>query len=272
MTGLALGNQDTERFVAFAERLADAAGAAILPYFRQPLDVENKGRGSDALDRYDPVTAADRAAEAAIRALIKAEHPTHGIWGEEEGFEEGTSPLTWVIDPIDGTRAFIAGLPVWGTLIALNDGTAPAIGIMDQPYTRERFVGWGTGARLGTRSLATRACPDLSRARVMTTNPHMFKAPAERAAFDEIEGRAELSRYGADCYAYCMLAMGFVDLVVEGALQPYDIQALIPIVEGAGGVVTSWTGGPADQGGLVVAAGDRRVHEQALAILSRAVG
>ena len=241
---MALGTNEIATYLAFAEQLADASGKAILPHFRQQMAVEDKGSRADGNGRYDPVTAADKAAEAAIRSLIKTHHPDHGIHGEEEGLEPGTSPLLWVIDPIDGTRAFITGMPLWGTLIALNDGTRPVLGVM-----------------------ATRPCASLAQAQVMATDPRMFTEPHTRAAFDAVEAKARMTRYGGDCYAYCMLAMGFVDLVIEGSLQPYDVQALIPIVEGAGGLFTSWTGGPADQGGLVVAAGDARVHAEALAIL-----
>lgn len=264
---MALGTNEIAAYLAFAEQLADASGKAILPHFRQQMAVEDKGSRAEGNGRYDPVTAADKAAEAAIRSLIKTHHPDHGIHGEEEGVEPGTSPLLWVIDPIDGTRAFITGMPLWGTLIALNDGTRPVLGVMDQPFTGERFLGWGTGARVGERPLSTRPCASLAQAQVMATDPRMFTTPHTRAAFDAVEAKARMTRYGGDCYAYCMLAMGFVDLVIEGSLQPYDVQALIPIVEGAGGLFTSWTGGPADQGGLVVAAGDARVHAEALEIL-----
>jgi histidinol phosphatase-like enzyme (inositol monophosphatase family) len=265
---VALSDDEIRYYLGFLDKLADASGAAIMPHFRQSIEVEDKGTVTWWGGTYDPVTVADKAAETAIRTLIKEHHPDHGIWGEEEGFEKGSSPLVWVIDPIDGTRAFITGLPVWGTLIALNDGTRPVVGVMDQPFTRERFLGWGTGARLGDRKLATRPCASIAEARLMTTDPRMFADGPERDAFDSVYKRARMARYGGDCYAYCMLAMGFVDLVIEGSLQAYDVQALIPIVEGAGGRFTSWTGGPADQGGFVVAAGDPRVHDEALKLLS----
>ncbi|MBA1202637.1 histidinol-phosphatase [Pseudomonas capeferrum] len=250
---------------AFAERLADAAAAAIQPYFRAPLDIEDKGGRL-----YDPVTAADKAAEDAMRALIQARYPDHGILGEEQGVEPGSSPLTWVLDPIDGTRAFITGLPLWGTLIALNDGARPVIGVMNQPFTGERFIGTPQGAWSATALLKTRACADLATATLMCTTPDMFDTPARQKAFEKVAGQARLMRYGGDCYAYCMLASGFVDVIVEASLQPYDVQALIPIIEGAGGIITAWDGGSAQQGGAVVACGDRALHAQVLEMLRAA--
>jgi myo-inositol-1(or 4)-monophosphatase len=257
--------------IAFADSLADAAAEATLRHFRRLESVEDKAGGRG----YDPVTAADREAEAVIRQRIKAAYPDHGIFGEEEGREPGSSAYCWVIDPIDGTRSFITGVPLWGTLIALNDGARPVLGIMDQPHLRERFVGSRLGAwmteRGGERTkLATRPCGSLSTAVLMCTDPAMFGHADERAAFDALRAAARLTRYSADCYGYCMLARGLVDLVVETDLKPYDIQALIPIIEAAGGIVTDWRGRAADQGGQVIAAGDPAVHAAALAILAGA--
>ena len=250
---------------AFAEELADAAALAIQPYFRSTLEVSDKGG-----HLFDPVTVADKAAEQAMRELILSRYPTHGILGEEDEAVAGSSPLTWVLDPIDGTRAFITGLPLWGTLIALNDGHRPVLGVMNQPFTAERYIGTPAGAwRNGTR-LQTRPCRDLSTATLMCTTPDMFQKPEQRTAFESVAGQARLLRYGGDCYAYCMLASGFVDAIVEAALQPYDIQALIPIIEGAGGVVSAWDGGPADNGGAVVACGDPHLHKQLVAMLRNA--
>jgi myo-inositol-1(or 4)-monophosphatase len=255
-------------YLEFANRLADASGSIIAPYFRAPLVVDNKGGAAD----YDPVTAADTAAEDALRKLIHRTYPDQGIFGEERGYEAGESGLTWVIDPIDGTKAFITGLPVWGTLIALYDGEKPVLGVMDQPFTGERFLGSPWGAELNTETatarLQTRACPSLSRAILQTTHPDMFSTDAEGRAFDEVAQRVRLARFGGDCYAYCMLAYGLIDLVIEAGLAPYDIQALIPIVEAAGGMVSTWSGASAAYGGQIVAAGDPRLHAQVVAILS----
>ncbi len=257
-------------FEAFVDRLAGVSGEAILPFFRSAIGVEDKGRGA----AFDPVTAADRAGEAAMRRLIAETFPGHGIVGEEYGIERDEAEFVWVLDPIDGTRAFITGLLAWGTLIGLLRAGNPAYGLMHQPFTRERFWGDGGSARYrgpaGERRLRTRSCARLEQAAVSATSPRMF-AGQELDAFLEIEGRARLTRFGGDCYAYCMLAAGHIDLVIESGLQPYDIVALIPIIEGAGGVVTDWAGGPATRGGRVIAAGDRKVHAQAIELLSRAV-
>ncbi|MDR3498994.1 MAG: histidinol-phosphatase [Parvibaculum sp.] len=255
----------------FALRLADAAAEVTLPHFRSGLDVDNK-RGNFA---FDPVTAADRDAEQAIRTLIGKHYPTHGIFGEEHGREAGSSPLHWVIDPIDGTRSFISGVPLWGTLIALNDGARPVIGIMDQPYIGERFIGRPGSSELisrhGRRTLRTSRCTRLEDALLGNTDPAMFREEAARAAFREVSSRVKLRRFGGDCYFYCLLAAGTLDLVIESSLQPYDVQALIPIIENAGGIVTSWTGTDAQMGGHVVAAATPELHAAALEILSKAV-
>lgn len=252
-------------FTAFAEQLADAAAAAIQPYFRVPLDVEDKGARL-----FDPVTVADKAAERAMRELIRARYPDHGILGEEEEAIQGSSGLTWVLDPIDGTRAFITGLPLWGTLIALNDGERPVLGVMNQPFTGERYIGHAGGAWCNGAALKTRPCADLASARLMCTTPDMFDTPARRNAFEAVAKQAQLLRYGGDCYAYCMLASGFVDAIVEASLQPYDVQALIPIIEAAGGVITHWDGSSAQHGGAIVACGDPQLHTQLLELLRKA--
>jgi myo-inositol-1(or 4)-monophosphatase len=255
--------------IAFAHRLADAAGEVIRPYFRKRIEVIDKGQG---VAMFDPVTAADNRAEEAIRALIKAERPRDGILGEEYGEEAGVSGRVWVIDPVDGTRAFITGQTQWGTLIALNENGAPVLGILDQPVLRERFVGTADGSFLhspeGKSRLAVRPCTGLGTAVLMTTNPWDYFDASEQAAFRRLSEASLLTRFGGDCYAYGLLAMGFVDLVVEARLKPWDIQALIPIVEAAGGVVTDWRGEPCPGGGRVVAAGDRRVHAEALKFLA----
>ncbi|QBE65483.1 histidinol-phosphatase [Pseudoduganella lutea] len=242
-------------YLDFARELADAAAAAAMPHFRTRIAVENKEQGA-----YDPVTIADRAAERAMRDMIHARYPEHGIVGEEEGIHQGSSPYHWVLDPVDGTRSFICGLPLWGTLIALNDGRRPVAGAMYQPFTREFYAGTPDGSWLNGERLRTRPCADLAQARVMTTAPELFRVPAQRAAWDALAADAQLVRFGADCYAYCMLAAGHIDAVVEAGLKPFDIQALIPIIEGAGGIVTSWDGGDAQHGGTILACGDPALH------------
>lgn len=249
-------------YQAFAEQLADAAATAIKPYFRSDLNVADKGGYL-----FDPVTAADKAAERAMRELIVARYPDHGILGEEEDEVVSSSDLTWVLDPIDGTRAFITGLPLWGTLIALNDGQRPVLGVMDQPFTGERYIGGPSGAWRNGTPLKTRPCENLGAARLMCTTPDMFDTIVRRNAFEAVAKQARLVRFGGDCYAYCMLASGFVDAIVEANLQPYDVQALIPIIEAAGGVVTSWNGKSAQYGGTVVACGDRQLHAQLVGLL-----
>lgn len=255
---------DLDELTAFAHLLADTAASAIKPYFRAHGTIDNKHESG-----YDPVTQADRHAEEAMRELIDQTYPAHGILGEEHGHKpaDGVS-LTWVLDPIDGTRSFITGFPTWGTLIALNDGSGPIIGIMDQPFTGERFVGSPRGAYLGDERLRTRPCASLDDAVLYATTPDMFITPAEREAFRRAEDQVRLRRFGGDCYSYVMLAMGHVDLVIEAAMQPYDIQALIPIVENAGGIVTNWEGDSANDGGQILAAGDPDMHTAALALLS----
>lgn len=250
----------------FADMLADAAAKAVMPYFRAPLPVQDKGG-----KLFDPVTEADKAAERVMRELILEHYPEHGIVGEEEDNVAGSSGLTWVLDPIDGTRAFITGMPLWGTLIALNDGQRPVLGIMNQPYTGERFVGVPEGAWCNGQVLTTRACASIASARLMCTSPQIFDNEQQLAAFNAVAEQVQLLRYGGDCYAYCMLASGHVDAVIEAGLQTYDVQALIPIIEGAGGVMTAWDGGDAQHGGPVVAAGDPVLHAQLVAQLSAAM-
>jgi myo-inositol-1(or 4)-monophosphatase len=254
-------------FAAFVDRLATVSGEAILPFFRTSLGVENKGGPGT----FDPVTAADRAAETAMRALIREHFPGHGIVGEEFGSDRDDAEYVWLLDPIDGTKSFICGLPAWGTLIALTRGGEPVYGMMHQPFTRERFTGDGAAARYrgpaGERTLRVRRCAALGEAILTTTSPLLMKE-GDRRIFQKVEAQVRLSRYGGDCYAYCMLAAGHIDLVIETELKPYDILPLIPIIAGAGGVVTAWDGGSPKAGGRIVAAGDRRVHEQAMKILN----
>jgi myo-inositol-1(or 4)-monophosphatase len=253
-------------FAAFVDRLADASGDAILPFFRTSLAVEDKSRGG----RFDPVTAADRAAEDAMRTMIRRTFPEHGVIGEEFGSERTDAEYVWVLDPIDGTKSFISGMLAWGTLIGLTRGGEPVYGMMHQPFTRERFTGDGGAAHYrgptGERALHVRPCGGLAEALLFTTSPLLMNDD-DRGIFERVESKVRLSRYGGDCYAYCMLAAGHIDLVIETELKAHDVLPLIPIITGAGGVITSWDGGPADRGGRVVVAGDRRVHAAALRML-----
>lgn len=256
-------------YLEFAYRTAQAAGAAILPHFRHALEVEDKRNFMG----YDPVTVADRAAETVIRDAIKAAYPTHGIHGEEHGREAGSSPYTWVIDPIDGTKSFILGQLHWGVLIALHDGHAPVVGVTHQPFVGETFLGVAGGTaqwrRNGEwRTLRTRACARIEDAWVATTDPRQFVTPAEQAALATVSGHARFLRYGGDCYCYTQLAMGLVDVVIENGLQAYDVQSLIPLIQAAGGVITGWRGEPCDQGGAVIASGDPRLHAELVARMS----
>ncbi|MFN3659316.1 MAG: histidinol-phosphatase [Pseudolabrys sp.] len=252
-------------FSTFVDRLGRASGETILPFFRTNLAIENKQAGG-----FDPVTAADRAAEDAMRALIRRNFPEHGILGEEYGSERTDAEYVWVLDPIDGTKSFIAGMLAWGTLIGLMRFGEPVFGMMHQPFTRESFSGDGGAARYrgpgGNRDLRVRKCEGLSDAVMFTTSPLLMNRD-DRATFARLEDKVKLSRYGGDCYAYCMLAAGQIDLIVETEIKPHDIVALIPIIAGAGGIVTTWENGPAQGGGRIIVAGDKRVHEAALEML-----
>lgn len=263
---------DTEReaLIATAHALADAARAAILPHFR------NGGLGtvSKDADRYDPVTVADHAAEAAMRAVLAEHRPDDATLGEEGGATAGTSGLTWVLDPIDGTRGFISGTPTWGVLIALCDATGPLYGIIDQPYIGERFEGGFGRARvcgpMGEAPLAVAPSAGLAQATLFTTFPEVG-TPEDRRGFEAVRDAVQLVRYGCDCYAYALLAAGQIDLVIEAGLQSYDIAAPIAVIEAAGGVVTDWDGGPVHQGGRALAAASPALHEAALALLQGAI-
>jgi len=254
--------------IGIAHRLADCARIVTLRYFRDPdIKADNKDKAG-----FDPVTIADREAEMAMRAILAERRPADGILGEEFGAVLGTSGLTWVLDPIDGTRGFMSGTPTWGVLIAVNAGEAPLFGVIDQPYVGERFEGgFGisqmTGPQ-GQRGLSCRATADLSDAVLFSTFPEIG-SEAERSAFQSLALKTRLVRYGMDCYAYALLAAGHVDLVVEAGLNSYDIQAPIAVIQAAGGVVTDWQGGPAHDGGQVLAAANKTLHRQACAILNR---
>jgi myo-inositol-1(or 4)-monophosphatase len=253
-------------FAAFVDELATVSGETILPFFRTALSIEDKG----GQHGFDPVTAADRAAETAMRSLIRRTFPGHGILGEEFGAERADAEYVWVLDPIDGTKSFIAGMPAWGTLIALTRHGASVFGLMNQPFTRERFSGDGGAAHYsgpaGKRDLMVRPCDRLSDALLYTTSPLLMK-DADRKIFGKVEEAVRLSRYGGDCYAYCMLAAGHIDLVIETELKAYDVLPLIPIITGAGGIVTTWDNGKPEAGGRIIAAGDKRVHAAAIELL-----
>jgi inositol-phosphate phosphatase/L-galactose 1-phosphate phosphatase/histidinol-phosphatase len=263
----------TPELLALAHALADAAAVVTTRYFRaRSLPVDAK---SDA----SPVTAADREAEAAMRALLAERAPAHAVFGEEAGFSgSADAEYMWVLDPIDGTKSFITGKPVFGTLVALLYRGAPVLGLLDQPVTRERWAGAaGAPTTLNGAPVAVRSCTRLSDAYLYATTPHMFRGATE-AAFNRVRDAARIPLYGCDCYAYGLLAAGHVDLVVEADLKPYDYLALAPIVVGAGGVITDWSGGALRWGaadaaagrapaGEVLAAGDARAHAAALALL-----
>lgn len=258
---------------AFADRLAAASARVTLPLFRTPLEADDKSRNGV----FDPVTAADRDAETAMRALIRETFPDHGIEGEEHDDERLDAEYVWVLDPIDGTRAFISGLPLWGTLIGLKHRGRPVFGLLHQPFTGETFTGatfpgqppealYRRGAV--RHDLRSRDRATLTEATVSTTSPRIFSGAALEA-YNRVESHCRLARYGYDCYAYAMLAAGHLDLVIEADLKPCDILPLVPIIEAAGGIVTTWQGAPVTEGGSALAAGSARLHEAALALLNR---
>jgi len=263
-TGAGMSEPCPDALVAFVCRLADASGAAIRPHFRRPIPVELKADHS-------PVTAADRDAERAIRDLLAGERPNDGIIGEEFGSERADADYVWVVDPIDGTRAFITGRPLFGTLIACLRHGRPILGVIDQPVTGDRWLGaMGRPTLFNGAPARVRTCDTLAKATLSATSPHMFEAD-DFAAFERVR-RAGVrdTTYGGDCYAYGLLAAGFIDLVIESGLKLFDFAALIPVIEGSGGVITDWEGralGPGSSG-RVVAAGDARVHAQALGQLA----
>ncbi len=257
---------DFDAYLALAHDLADRSSAVILPHFRADLTVDHKSGSA-----FDPVTVADRDAETVIRQALNEIYPAHGIVGEEFGNERTDAPLCWIIDPIDGTRAFIMGQPLWGTLIGLTAGGTPILGMMNQPYTGERFwSGWtesffAHGGR--TQRLQVRTGATLKTATLASTAPEIFE-DEEFIRFESLARAVRLRRFGGDCYNYCLLAMGQIDLVVEAGLKPFDILPLVPIVERAGGIVTNWEGGDPSGGGRIVAAGDPELHAAALECLS----
>lgn len=258
---------DTTDIIETAHAMADAARRAVLPFFRAPgLTADNKD-----LAGFDPVTEGDRATERAMRDVLAARRPDDAVIGEEYGATPGRSGLTWVLDPIDGTRGFLSGTPTWGVLIAAERDGAPVFGIIDQPYIGERFCGGLGQATMtgphGRHPLRVRGNRPLDQAILFTTFPEVGTV-ADAAAFRAVSDRVRLTRYGMDCYAYALLAAGQIDLVIEAGLSNYDIQAPIAVIEAAGGIVTDWQGGPAHQGGRVIAAAGRQQHEAALKLLS----
>lgn len=254
--------------LSFFEKLADAAAKETLPRFRQNISVTNK-----LSDGFDPVTEADKASERAIRAIIEEAYPDHGILGEEEAGTNLDSEFVWVIDPIDGTRAFITGLPVWGTLIGLYQNGRAVMGMMDQPFTGERFMADSETSvlrqeNMPEQKLATSNCNDIANASIFTTSPFLHEGE-NSLRYDALESEAKLARYGCDCYAFAMVAIGSAEIAIESGLNPYDIGGLIALVENAGGVVSTWQGDRPEMGGDVIASANAGLHEKALEILNK---
>lgn len=258
---------ELNELMAAANQAADAAARITMKYFRNALQVDNKA-GEHA---FDPVTQADKEAELVIRDILTSAFPTVGFYGEEHAAIESESGLTWVVDPIDGTRAFMSGMPLWGTLIGLFDGENAVLGLMDIPFSEERFTAVSglsyVQNRLGRQALATRKEVALTDATMYCTTPDMFNTQLSNKRFASVKESVRLTRYGGDCYSYALLAAGHVDIVLDCDLQPYDITAIIPIIEGAGGVVTNWDGNSAEDGGFVLASGSQAIHDQTLELL-----
>jgi histidinol phosphatase-like enzyme (inositol monophosphatase family) len=269
-----LADADLAAFEAFALELQAAARDVILPLFRADHGLEDKGAAKG--QGFDPVTLADRGAEAAIRRLIAQRFPDHGVIGEEYGEDRPDTDHVWVLDPVDGTRAFIAGIPLWTTLIALRHQNRPVVGAIGQGYLDEVYIGSARGSRLITvgheQPLRVRSCPALSEAILGVTDPdpRAYFTPPEAAAFDRLRQASRLTRLGGDAYFFALVALGTMDMVVEGgALKAWDVEAAIPLIQGAGGVVSDWRGRPLGQnGGQVIAAGDARLRDQAVALLA----
>ncbi len=257
-----------DEMIAVAHKLADASGAVIRPYFRQRIDVAHK----PGVHAFDPVTEADKGGERAIREVLAKLRPDDGILGEEYGEQAGSSGWRWVLDPVDGTRAFITGRHEWGSLIALEKDGVPVLGILDQPVLGERFLGVNGASVLlqagRSTPLQVRPCGDLKDAVLCVTDPYSYFSREQQAAFQRVAGAARLTRYSGDCYLFAALALGFVDVIIEAGFHAWDIAALVPLVEGAGGIVTSWDGGSPLDGKTILAAGDKRVHEAAMALLA----
>lgn len=259
---------------AFLLELNRAAADVILPLFRADHGLHDKGTGGQGYKAFDPVTEADRGAERAIRALIAARYPDHGVIGEEYGEDRPDAEFVWVLDPVDGTRAFISGLPLWCVLIGLRHQGRPVLGSIGQPFLDEVYIGQAAGSRLVSRGAETplkvRACPKLTDAIIATTDPEGCFTGAELGAWTQVRAAARLARLGCDAYAYAMVAAGTMDLVVEAGLKAWDIDAAIPVIEGAGGLVTDWRGRPVGpSGGQIAIAGDQACLDEALVALKR---
>lgn len=256
-----------ETLLDTAQKLANAASEVTLSHFRKNAAADHKG---GAL--FDPVTAADKGAEAVMREILERDFPDHGVIGEEFGAVNAGADYVWTLDPIDGTRAFILGMPLWGTLVGLQYQGKPLLGLMDQPFIGERFwnddrAAWYRGPK-GLQRCETRACAGLDQALLTATTPDMFQGEDE-VRFNRLANAVRMRRFGGDCYAYCMLALGQIDIVAEAGLKPFDIVPLIPIVEKAGGVARSWDGGPAKDSGRCIVCGDPTLIEPALALLKQ---
>ena len=257
---------DWNELTRFAIALAEASAREILPYFRRNTPVEVKNGPV-----WDPVTEGDRAGERAIRAMIEEHYPDHGIHGEEYGIKEGRSGFTWILDPVDGTRAFVCGMPTWATLIGLSFEGQPAVGLMNQPLVGDMFYGNPHGAwhnyRGTTEAIRTRTGIALACASLGTTAPELYRSDQDQRDFQRLKSRVQLTRYGGDSYFYCVMAAGHVDIAMDANLQPYDIAPLLPIVKGAGGAAAEWTGGDPAQGGRVITAGSQALLDEALEVL-----
>lgn len=262
MVKLAVAVDDADLYLSFAEELADTVRPIVLSYFRTPLDVVSKLDAS-------PVTIADRTVELRLRERIEQRFPDHGIIGEEIGVKRGNA-FTWIIDPIDGTKSFITGFPLFGTLISLTYEEQPFCGLIDVPATGERWMAKPGLSLFGSRLARTSACEAIADARFYTTSPDMF-ANEDAEVFERLSKSAKLRRFGGDCYIYGLLASGHCDIVLETGLQPYDYMALVPIVQGAGGCITDWEGSPLSirSEGRVLAAATPKLHAEALALINR---
>jgi histidinol phosphatase-like enzyme (inositol monophosphatase family) len=257
-----------EKLIAFGNRLADTSGAVIRPFFRQRIEVVHK----PGLRAFDPVTEADKGGERAIRAIIERDRPDDGILGEEYGEKPGRNGLRWVLDPVDGTRAFITGRHEWGSLIALEENEVPVLGILDQPVLGERYLAVHGRAVLqeGEKrtALKVRGCERLKDAILCATDPSAYFSPEQQAGFARVKAEVRMTRYGGDCYLFAAMALGFVDLIIEAGFNRWDVAALIPLVEGAGGIITNWHGDDCRDGKTILACGDKRVHEEAIKLLN----
>lgn len=257
---------DWTELTEFAIALANASAREILPYFRRNTNVDVKEGPV-----WDPVTEGDRAGERVIRKMIEERYPDHGIHGEEYGIKESRSGFTWILDPVDGTRSFVCGMPTWATLIGLMQDSRTVLGLMNQPFVGDMFFGNPEGAwhdyRGQRASIRTRTGVPLDRASIGTTAPELYRNASDRAGFERLRTRAQLTRFGGDAYFFALMAAGHIDIAMDAGLQAYDIMPLIPIIEGAGGHVAEWTGGDASRGGNIISAGSRELLDEALAVM-----